>query len=120
MVGVAVELALDGVLEALDNKVVPLPPGRMAPIVGGRDVSSQENSLAILFTLPELLYKPGQLMVRIGRVGEEVEVGEITYLGVEHDHLEVAHRVGIVALLLQGLVGRGVQLGPEQLSRGVE
>jgi hypothetical protein len=42
---------------------------------------------------------------RVGRVGEEVEVGEVTGLGVEHDHFQLARQgVGVVAFGFEQLV----------------
>lgn len=89
LVGVAEELAPNSVGKALYNEVVAFAPVMMAPIVCGRDVSSQHDPLSLVFTSQQLGHQPGQLVVWVGGVGHLVEVGQVTHLGVQHHYLQV-------------------------------
>lgn len=105
LMGVAIELASNDMFEALDNEVVSLAPRLGTPQMGGRNVASYVDRLVELFTRQQFLLEPLELLGRVGRVGEEVEVGEVTGLGVEHDHFQLAGQgVGVVAFGFEQLV----------------
>mmetsp|Transcript_18177 Transcript_18177/g.15847 ORF Transcript_18177/g.15847 Transcript_18177/m.15847 type:complete len:392 (-) Transcript_18177:718-1893(-) len=100
LVGVTIEDTSNSSRVSVDQSTKSRSPVGVTEGVARWDVANNENTLFVVFGILEFIFKPFEHFLWVFRILEEIEVEEITSLGIECDHLEVLVLVvfGIISI----------------------